>query len=293
MPLIAQHAVKHGSLGPEKWTNIPSGHPELKDDLTNHPSQYWMSTDLKQAILAGNCAAIVDARNKNQQDLQPNLTTIRNNDTPAAGFEQVTEESTGQDYFMCGSDSGWIWAWTISIDNQITADGVTGAQCVVQVGSWSKSSQILGISYQTFTNIPTEFTAVAAAAFVSYVVGNWIKNMILGAIYENTLKAALEAAAAGVVEANFMVDAAAAAFTATVIGTIGAGVVGALVAIIIFYISDFIHRSYGLTLNVYNWDTKASWTVGSWYGDNAVIAQENAGSGPWQVATLLPVQSKA
>ena len=116
--------------------------------------------------------------------------------------------------------------------------------------------------------------------------------MILEAIYENALSAAVAAAEAGAVEGGFMVPAVAASFGAAVVGAIGAGVVGAIIALIVYYLSDFLHREYGLTSNVYNWDTKATWTVESWYGDNAVVAQETAASGPWSNAALLPVQSK-
>ena len=284
--------MEHGSLGPDKWTNIPKARSGLTAETVDHASQYWMSPELKKAIIAGDYKALANARNKNQQDLQPNMTTIKNDTSKEAGFDQVTDEATGQDYFLCASNTGWFWSFTTSMESTYSM-GTTKSKCVVQSGSWTKDSSLLGISYQTFKDVPTDLTAVGAAGFAAYTVGNWIKNMILDTVFEKALSIAVAAAEEAVVEGGLMVSAAAASFAASVVAFVGAGVVGAILAIIIYYLSDFLHRAYGLTINVHNWDTKKSWTVESWYADNATINQETAASGPWKVATLLPVQSEA
>lgn len=126
----------------------------------------------------------------------------------------------------------------------------------------------------------------------SLIIGNMVKNMVMGAVYEAAMTAAVNAAAVGAVEGGFMIGETAALVGAYIISGLAAGIAGAIIAVIIFYLADFIHRSYGLTVQIYNWDTTVTWNVTNWYADNAVVAQGEAGSGPWKAVSLLPVQSK-
>jgi hypothetical protein len=225
------------------------------------------------------------------QDLQANMTTIQNSNNWDDAYVTVTDQTSGQDYYIIASDNGWMWSYTTQISTT-DAGGKTQTQCVVQSGTYTKNAQMLGLSHQTLTNVPTEITALAASMIVASVAFNYIKQYILQGIFERALAAALAAAAEDAVAGGFMVDAAAAGIVASIGAGLAAGVIGAIVAVIIFYVADFLHRSYGLSIAVYNWDTQSSWNITTWYGDNAVVSQETAADGPWRAATLLPVQSK-
>ena len=284
--------VQFGFHSLKEWTKKEGAANRIQDDGGTTPSQSFITQDLKAQILAGNYQALTDARNAAQNDLQANVTTINNSTDGNAGFVTVVNSSNGREYKICASNAGWIWSYTTSITVQATeANATPQTQCVVQTGTYSANGKILGLSYQTLTNVPTALTALAASVIVSYVVGNFIKNLILGAIYQAALDAAVAAAAAEAVAGGIMISEAAASIGATIVATLGAGVVGIIVAIAIYYLSDFLHRSYGLTISIYNWDANNAWDVSNWYADNAVVAQNNAGSGPWKAVNLLPVQS--
>jgi len=284
--------VQFGFRGPRKWSKKEGAANRIQDDGATNPSQSYITKDLKAQILAGNYQALTDARNAAQNDLQANITTINDATDGNAGFVTVVNSSNGQEYKICASNAGWIWSYTTSISVRATdASGPPQTQCVVQTGTYSANGKILGLSYQTLTNVPTAITALAASVVVSLVVGNFIKNLILGAIYQAALDAAVAAASAEAVAGGFMVSEAAATIGATIVASLGAGVVGIIVAIAIYYLSDFLHRSYGLTISIYNWDANNAWDISNWYADNAVVSQNNAGSGPWKAVNLLPVQS--
>lgn len=265
----------------------------ITDNGVSQPSQSYLTADLKAKILAGDFKALAAARKNNQLDLQANLTSMNESTDPESqGFVTVTNTSNGQKYRICASDSGWVWSYTTSLTQTTADDGKTTTQCVVQTGSYSKTGQILGLSYQTLTNMPTDLTAIGASVMTSLIIGNMVKNMVMGAVYEAAMTAAVNAAAVGAVEGGFMIGETAALVGAYIISGLAAGIAGAIIAVIIFYLADFIHRSYGLTVQIYNWDTTVTWNVTNWYADNAVVAQGEAGSGPWKAVSLLPVQSK-
>lgn len=243
---------------------------------------------MKAEIVNGNYSALVDARNANISDLQPNITTMRNAERSEDAFVTVAN-SDGQKYKICASDSGWIWSYTTQIQH---TDNGTKTQCVVQTGTYSKNGKILGISYQTLSNIPTDLTAIATAMIMSSITFNFVKQYIMEGIFELALNRALSAAAADAVAGGFMISEAAASIVAFVGAGLAAGVIGAVIAIIVFFVADVLHRSYGLIISVYNWDVQSAWKVTSWYGDNAVVSQETKADGPWRQANLLPVQSK-
>ena len=95
-------------MGPDKWTNIPRTQPGLTPKSYDTSSQYWMSPDLKKSIVAGDYEALKTARNKHQDLLRSNLTSIKDDKGKHAGFNRVTDEATGKDYWLCASDSGWL-----------------------------------------------------------------------------------------------------------------------------------------------------------------------------------------
>ncbi|KAI0008851.1 hypothetical protein F4779DRAFT_585533 [Xylariaceae sp. FL0662B] len=81
------------------------------------------------------------------------------------------------------------------------------------------------------------------------------------------------------------------AAAANIVGGVVAGLVMIVAALVVMYIIDFIHRSYGLTLNIYNWDVSNGWSVVDWYSDNADINDPNntGGTGQFKVANLPQV----
>jgi hypothetical protein len=252
------------------------------------PSQSYMTADLKSKIVQGDYQALAKARSQNLADLEPNLTTIKNSTDGKHGYVEVINESNGQHYQMVPSNHGWIWHYTTSMTTATKENGQPQKICVVQTGTYSASSQIMGLSYQTIENLPTDITALVLSTMVSWIVGGFIKKLVTGAIYKVALNAAVEAAAAEAVEGGLMLSAVAGTIASAVLATIGAGVVGALVAVAIYYISDFLHRSYGLTINVYNWDSVADWEVADLHTDNAVKAE---GETPWAPQKLVKVTS--
>lgn len=283
--------VKIPAVGPTAWKISNGPKDRVADDGVSQPSQCYFPADLKAKIVQGDYQALTSARKQNQADLQPNLSSIQNStDKQSLGFVTVTDTASGQDYRLCASDSGWIWTYTLSITAK-QSDGKLVNQCVVQTGTYSASAKWLGISYLTFENEATLLTAIAVAGFASLIVGNMVRNMVLGYIYERALASAVAAAEAGAVEGGFMTSETAALVWASLAGGLAGAIVGTVVGLVIYFISDFLHKSYGLTIQVYNWDTEEEWNITQWHADNAVVADGAKGSGPWKAVSLLPVQN--
>ncbi|KAL2128697.1 hypothetical protein VTI74DRAFT_8818 [Chaetomium olivicolor] len=288
-------AIAHdvGFLGPRTQDANLGPQPCMPDTGTKAPSQAFITQQLKKQIAQGNYQALANARVQNLQDLQPNFTTLQNASDAAHAYATATNPSNGRKYQICASDSGWLWHYTVDIRHVPSAedDKTTVTECVVQSGTYSKNGQFLGIAYQTFTNIPTVVTDLACSAMAMFVEFYFVRQYLLGALYEVALNAAVEAAAADAVAGGLMVNAAAASMAATILSGLAAGIVGVVVGIALFMLADFLRRSYGVTIDVYNWDTKSDWKIEDWYGDNAVVSQETAADGGWKKACLLPVQN--
>lgn len=290
-PVDFAHGV--GFLGPNDWIAKQGKHHRVADCGTKTPRQAFIPAELKKKIVQGDYKALAEARKKNLQDLQPNFTTIQNASNAKHAYATVTNPSNGRKYQICASDSGWVWHYTVDISHTPSAKGNddTVTQCVVQSGTYSKSGQFLGISYQTFTNIPTAVSDFACSAMAAIFTFNFLKQYLINTIFETALSSALESAASEVVAAGLMISSAATSMAAVILAGLAAGIIGVVLAFAFFYLVDFLHRSYGLTVSIYNWDSKSAWDVTSWYGDNAVVSQETAADGGWKQASLLPVQS--
>ncbi|KAM0345677.1 hypothetical protein ACHAPU_006332 [Fusarium lateritium] len=234
-------------------------------------NQYtFVSKHQRDAIVRGDYNLLNTLKNQTNQDLKANINAI-SKDRERAFLEVI-------------NSGGFMWVMPISVETKKASEGTINTRATVVVGSYSKETKFMGISVQTWTSIPGAVANLAISYMVSRIVAEFVANRVAGMIFGAALKAAVGAAEAGAVAGGFMVRAAA----AKIAGAVAGGIVMLVAALVVMYIIDFIHKSYGLTLNIYNWSTSTSWVVNSWYSDNSKINDDNntGGTGEFKNAKL-------
>lgn len=191
-----------------------------------------------------------------QQDIGPIHEHLKLH--PIDGGTRVRCE--GKEFFLTWTDSGSMWAH--SIEEKRSDDG-NSFQVVVQIGTYSQSSQVVGI--QTY-NITT--SVFAPAAVIALIVAGAVAGVIaIGlAVSAAAIATAAETAAGAL------------GYTATFGVPVGAvtGLVFAVVFAIVFiglvYLLDWLNRKYTIRLQIQNWDKDNDWELDGAYYNNAVVA---------------------
>ncbi|KAG5635694.1 hypothetical protein H0H81_010364 [Sphagnurus paluster] len=242
---------------------------------------YWyFPADVKQAVLDQDINKIDAAKKKHAADLEANI-KIMSKKGPDA-YVTTTNESNKQQYQICETETGIMWTYTTKIEH-VKAK----VRATVAVGSFSKNAQILGISTTTLTNLPTQIADLTISSIAAKVVGTFVAQRLGGAIYAAALAAAETAATAGLEAAGIMVSELVVTIASFVTGLIALVVVG----IIVYYVVSVLHKSFGLTFNVYNWSTSDEWDIVEWYSDNALMQDVEKKEGPFKPAKLPAVSS--
>lgn len=265
-------------------------------DLSNAAQIIFTGETQKDAIRRGDHKLIDTLKKSQSNDLKPCMDHISKHGEKA--FVEAINDSDGKHYYICPSDTGYVWVMPQSVEPQKQSAGTSGllandvqTKATVSVGSYAKNTNWMGISMKTIYNIPSEVSASAIGFFVARVVGKFVAERAAGIIFRIALQRAVAAAAADAAAGGLMADAA----IATMVGAVGALAAGVLAAIVILYLVDLFHRSYGLTLNIYNWDRSGGWNVNDWFSDNSKINDDanTGGTGQFRAAKLDKVEGKS
>ncbi|KAJ0115558.1 pyk10-binding 1 [Diaporthe amygdali] len=246
-------------------------------DLSNAAQIIFTGETQKDAIRRGDHKLIDTLKKSQSNDLKPCMDHISKHGENA--FVEAINDSDGKHYYICPSDIGYVWVMPQSVEPQKQSAGTSGVlandvqtKATVSVGSYAKNTNWMGISMKTIYNIPSRGLGQR----------DWFLRGESG--WERAVAAAAADAAAG----GLMADAA----IATIVGAVGALAAGVLAAIVILYLVDLFHRSYGLTLNIYNWDKSGGWNVNDWFSDNSKINDDanTGGTGQFRAAKLDKVE---
>jgi len=172
----------------------------------------------------------------------------------------------------------WSWAQLLSNDEikshphsaHIVADNVTSFAYHVQIGMYSQSSSILGISQYTISNVSIQ----VVAGVISLVMGKW-----LGGLLAEGLSYLITSASVRLLTflAEVGVESAAIYIPAALISFVAFSICSMLVFIGVLYFLNWLLRKYTLIINIYNWDTQNVWnTLSTDYESNAEISGDGS-----------------
>ena len=207
-----------------------------------------------------NVAAYLKAKLAHAEDLKPNLDAIEKRGSDA--FVTVTNRSNGQKYQLCASDSGWIWAYTVTVDHADAKPMPT-----VCIGCFSKNAKFMGISTSTLDNL--------ALVIISLVLVRPIALRAITVAVEKLVNVFSSASSAGVFQ----------------LGSWGINCLDVGVSVGTLFLFSTLYKPFGLEVNIYNWDEEEQWDIVEWHPDNAVILNNRDEKKVFEQANLRPISS--
>ncbi|MCC4770493.1 hypothetical protein FXV91_09930 [Methanosarcina sp. DH2] len=215
--------------------------------------------EVREAYQRNDFAAIKKFETQSQEDLQAVYDNVSKNGEKA--WTKVKKD--GKEFYMSWSDKGSMWAYTVSTS---TSDDVT-QQALVQIGTYSKSTSVLGLQSYNLT-LPTVVAESLIALIVARAVSGIIAEGLGFAIASFSLLLAQAAAAAGFESFSFAIPVA-------LVSTVASCLVFAVVFIGLAYLWNWLNRKYTIRLQVFNWDYTNDWSVNGQYLSNATICGGN------------------
>jgi hypothetical protein len=198
----------------------------------------------------------------------------------ADAFETKANPSTNEEYQICETDTAIVWSYTIDVQHENDKLRPT-----ISIGAFSKNANIMGISTTTFSNVPATATNAAISAIAARVVGAFVKQIVAGYAYPTAIAAAEEAATVGMEAVGMAIG----DIVVIVAGVVSSLIIFVVVGIVFYLIFSFIHKSFGLEVNIYNWSKKEEWDIVEWHSDNALINNADSESQPFKEAKLEAV----
>ncbi|CUA72071.1 hypothetical protein RSOLAG22IIIB_10042 [Rhizoctonia solani] len=243
-----------------------SGPNDSSPELSMFLSQTYLDASTQHSWATNDMATITRKRDQASKDLAPIYANIDKHGDGA--WIHVRDPKTGQEYYVSVGEAGTVWSYVA--DQPSTSGSEDTKNAVVSIGSYSATTNMLGISGYLWKNIPaTEPAPVIALAFSSLV-----KPLIAEGIQWGIKKAASQLAeylfAVGLEKLGILVP-------ESVIPTGGlviAGVIGVFVVFGILGLINVIFKKFWLIVNVYNFDLDRAWTSIKYHGDNAQVSNE-------------------
>ncbi|KDQ27085.1 hypothetical protein PLEOSDRAFT_1097387 [Pleurotus ostreatus PC15] len=236
-------------------------------------SNLYLDANTQSQWAKNDMSSIESKRAQAQKDLQPIYDNISKNGETA----WTLVEKDGQQYYLSWTQSATMWAY---VKDEPQAAGLSAAgdppktkTSIISVGSYSMTSNLLGISGYVWKNIPiTAIASLIALTFVYFMKGLISDGVAWGIEFAAT-QLAEAAAAAGVEELAIAIPAS----VASAGGLIIAGIIGIALFFAVMALADILFRQYFLTVNVFNFDAQHEWKSLGWYSDNADIS-----NGEWK-----------
>lgn len=244
-------------------------------------SNLYLDAGTRQKWANNDMSSINQKRSQAQTDLKPIYDNIKNNGEKA----WTLVESKGEQYYLSWTSNATMWAYVKDNQYTKTAKGDKVKTSIVSLGSYSTTSNLLGLSGYVWTNVPIDIIASAIALTFTVLMRSLINDGVAWGIEFAATQLAEAAAAAGVEELALLVPAS----VASVGGLVIAGVIGIALFLAVMWLSDILFRKYFLTVNVFNFDAKNVWKSITWYADNAEISNDEWKTA--QVAAFAPAGS--
>jgi len=246
------------------------------------PSTLQLDKTGAAAYRGNDFGKIKELQSAAQKDLEAVYTNISTKKT--AAWTKVRKD--GKEFYMSWSTTGSIWAYTESTttttppnsnnNNLVTPPAATGDptppsttfQSVVQIGTYSRTTNILGIaSYNlnTFAVITESVIALIVATAFGKLVA---EGLLVPVVARFVVFLAQSAAEFGFESFAFAVPTAA-------ISLVAATLVSTVVFIGLTFLWNWANRKYTIQLQVYNWDPTNTWVSTHQETDNAKICGDD------------------
>ncbi|KAJ4477431.1 hypothetical protein J3R30DRAFT_3291546 [Lentinula aciculospora] len=249
--------------------------------ITASLSSQWLDATTQSAWANNDMSTVENLKIKASQDLLPIYTNIANNGDSA--WTEV-EGDDGEIYYLSWTNNGVIWSYTPTASNSVTKVAATDTtkagtttNTIISIGSYSTTSNFLGISLFNWSNVPTTVISAGIALGFAYLVRPIIQTGVEMGLAAAADLLAEGLAAAGMESAAVLVPSS----VATVGGVVIAGVLGIALALGCIALASVIFKQYFLIINVYNFDIVHQWTTVQHYEDNSVVS-----NGGWQDQTI-------
>ncbi|KAH8101383.1 hypothetical protein BXZ70DRAFT_932793 [Cristinia sonorae] len=268
--------------------------PAEKDTVSGGPISQgvWVPKNIKDAYFAGDYATITAAQKQNDADLAPILHSLRDYDdgdeNAPPPWVEIIDKSTETPYQIIGSDNAWFWVRTLQASSLIT-DGPDSSQPTVEIGSYTKNSNFLGISVSIVTNAFIGVPLGYVSFLVARAVGTVIKQRLTGVFLRNNLIQAIENNVAGGVarqramRLGYHIELKVWQRCVRGITTfLSETIIGFAVFWLLEKLIDLIYRYYAISITIHNWDPNHAWKIVEWYSDQAQVGE----GGEWKAYTL-------
>ncbi|KAJ4477464.1 hypothetical protein J3R30DRAFT_3703874 [Lentinula aciculospora] len=250
--------------------------------ITASLSSQWLDATTQSAWANNDMSTVENLKIKASQDLLPIYTNIANNGDSA--WTEV-EGDDGEIYYLSWTNNGVIWSYTPTASNSVTKVAATDTtkagtttNTIISIGSYSTTSNFLGISLFNWSNVPTTVISAGIALGFAYLVRPIIQTGVEMGLAAAADLLAEGLTAAGMESAAVLVPSS----VATVGGVVIAGVLGIALPLGCIALASVIFKQYFLIINVYNFDTVHQWTTVQHYEDNSVVS-----NGGWQTRLSL------
>ncbi|KAF5654108.1 pyk10-binding 1 [Fusarium heterosporum] len=242
-----------------------------RSEADNNPRLEAFSAAFQQrdAIARGDHNLLNTLKSQTNQDLKANIDAISKSRGKA--FLEAINKSDKKHYHICPSNGGYMWVIPLSVQTEKLSDNKINTRATVSVGSFSKNTNFMGISTRSWTSIPGTIANGGISFMVSRIVAEFFASRVADMIYKVSFQVAVAAVAAKIA------------------GLVAASLIMIVAYLVVMFIIDFIHRSYGLTVNIYNYSEPTSWVFNDWYNDNSKI--DDMGGTENFVVTLDKVSS--
>ena len=248
---------------------------------SNTPGSFEaVSTELKQAYASGDYTTIQKYTDQASNDLLAIYGNIQTSEE--AAFFQLTNSSDKTPYWLSiagpASDPiGYMWFYTAPFASSAASSESAGGsapitQPVIQIGTFSKNAQTLGISNTILDSNFAQLTAGAIATVFATVVSKFLARRIGGMLVAPAVEAAIAAGGIALVNGQVLAGILWRTIATLLASAIGFAVVGAVVFYLVMFIANVVFKNYKVCVNIYNWDLTQAYLISSdWALDNAKI----------------------
>ncbi|MBJ9721072.1 hypothetical protein I5515_04590 [Acinetobacter calcoaceticus] len=217
------------------------------------------SDRVKSLYVNNDFKAIQNLQKEAQKDIDPIHENIKLHKEKA--WTRVRGKD-GKEFYLSYSKKGSMWVFPEEMHRLTDADGNVTYQCVMQIGSYTATGNIVGIHSYNFS-YKSILPIMAIALIVAVALAAILFQGLAFAITALSLVLATAASALGFASFSFT------------IGPVGLFVLAATVIFIIVFIGlmalwNFINRKYTIRLQVYNWDKNYDWKIVDDFKSNSV-----------------------
>lgn len=217
------------------------------------------SDRVKSLYVNNDFKAIQNLQKEAQKDIDPIHENIKLHKEKA--WTRVRGKD-GKEFYLSYSKKGSMWVFPEEMRTMTDAEGNVTYQCVMQIGSYTATGNIVGIHSYNFS-YKSILPIMAIALIVAVALAAILFQALAFAVTALSLVLATAASALGFASFSFT------------IGPVGLFVLAATVIFIIVFIGlmalwNFINRKYTIRLQVYNWDKNYDWKIVDDFKSNSI-----------------------